>query len=103
MGNFVNKEWSQQIDNNSGDDSLNDSNFVTNNKQKSGNILKRKLSNLINSAAIDQSIEYFKVDAIESPKFTPTTKKINEINFDPRSPSSGIVRYMNFLFKMVSI
>jgi len=94
MGNLINRDWSHQIDNNSGDESLNFDNYIdsTNNKQKSGNILKRKLSNLVNSASSDQTIEYFQVNSIDSPKATPIANKFTNIDFDPRSPSSGIVR-----------
>ena len=93
MGNLLNKEWSQQIDNYSGDESMNSENKTSlRNKQKSGNIIRRKLSNLVMSATGDQLIEYSKVVSADSPVSTPITNKLVSIDFDPRSPSSGIVR-----------
>jgi len=93
MGNLINKDWSQQIDNNSSDETQNSDEFKESTyKQKSSNVLRRKLSNLVNSTVCDQSIEYFRVNSIDSPGGTPTTNKFTSIDFDPRSPSSGIIR-----------
>ena len=102
MGNFINREWSQQIDNNSGDESFNAGTSSapaasSNSNSKSvktgaGNVFKRKLSNLVFSASGDQSIEYARVNSIDTPSSTPITNKLISIDFDPRSPSSGIVR-----------
>ena len=92
MGNFINKEWSQQIDNNSGDESIHSENANSStNKQKTGNLIKRKLSNLVTSATGD-FIEYSRVNSVDSPGSTPVSNKQINIDFDPRSPSNGIVR-----------
>lgn len=91
MGNWINKEWTE-IDSNSGDEGGNE--LVANTEAKSKtNILRRKLSNLVsNTAASEQQIEYSRVNSIDSANSTPITSKVLMADFDPRSPSSGIVR-----------
>ncbi|CAF0927621.1 unnamed protein product [Brachionus calyciflorus] len=65
MGNIMNKEWTQHVDDYSSNDESNDAN-----------------SNLLG----DQKSK------IESCDYTPLNNKVMQAGFDPRSPSSGIVR-----------
>jgi hypothetical protein len=88
MGNWINKEWAEL---NSGDEGSNE--VVTNTEAKSkANILKRKISNLVSNTGGEQPIEYSRVNTIDSTNSTPIASKLIMADFDPRSPSSGIIR-----------
>jgi hypothetical protein len=88
MGNLIKGEWSQQIDNNSGDESV--LNEEDSKIKKSGNLIRRKLSNLMINANVGGD-QYSRVNSTDSSS-TPVTNKVISHDFDPRSPSNGIVR-----------
>lgn len=101
MGNWLNKDWSQQIDSTSGDDTTsinencNDQETVSKAK-----LFKRRLSNLVSNSTGENNIEYTRVSSLlENNNSTPTPSnaksKVMAADFDPRSPSSDIVRYFS--------
>jgi hypothetical protein len=95
MGNLFNKDWFQQLDayeqmnENMQARMSNDAQSSTNGKEKpKSRTLTKKLSNLLG----DHTSDYQRVYATSSVNSTPINNKILPADFDPRSPSSGIVR-----------
>jgi hypothetical protein len=97
MGNFLNKEWSQHFDNaSSAETSLTEDPEATSSKVgRTAAALKKRLSNIENnsggSAGQQRVEEYSRINS--SYQCTPVAaSKIASAEFDPRSPSTDIVR-----------
>jgi hypothetical protein len=99
MGNWINKEWSQQVNQNSDDESNKENsnlNGKLNDEKSKARIVRKKVSGLlaINNFNSDSYGEYSRVNTATpvSSDSTPVTNKVLMADFDPRSPSSDIVR-----------
>lgn len=89
MGNILNKEWSEQID--SADTSINEENNCNKNNNNRNSTKDKKSPLISKSKIVGKSSEYTRITN-SSCNSTPVASKIVAAEFDPRSPSSDIVR-----------
>jgi hypothetical protein len=96
MGNWINKEWSQQVNLNSDDESNKENcgNATDNSEKSKSKIVRKKVSSLLNNYNVaENNGDYTRVNTVNGDS-TPVTNnsKVLMSDFDPRSPSSDIVR-----------
>lgn len=90
MGNILNKEWIQQEDMLSSDEQQpQQQDQDEKNPESKSKLIKRKISNLVANSNCGNAGEYTRVNGNDS---TPIANKVLVANFDPRSPTNGIVR-----------
>ena len=107
MGNWLNREWTQiELSNEATSVKGSNENIASQSqpkadlKSKASKLIKRKNSNLANEADLSYAeLNNTNTDnVVSTPVVSNAASKVVVADIDPRSPTSGIVRYIIYIF-----